>query len=43
MYVKFQSLIPTLHGSLGLPSNGGDLLTICPIYLVILPASTMVC
>ena len=44
MYVKFQSLIPILHGSLvELPSIGGDLLTICPIYLVILPASTMVC
>ena len=43
MYVKFQSLIPNLHGSLGLPSIGGDLLTICPIQLVIVPASTMVC
>ena len=43
MYVKFLSLVPTLHCSLGLPSIGGDLLTICPIYLVILPASTTVC
>jgi hypothetical protein len=42
MYVKFRNLIPMLHGSSGLPSVGGDLLTKLPIYLVLLQVFTMV-